>query len=183
MPLMTHAAWEALEAAEAACREGRFPDAWEALGRLSVLDPSNLRARFITARLSLAEGAFSRAADLIEDYLSLATADKDTPREDIRDARLMAALLAARVGENDTAEKQLTACFPLSSEGDNYKLHHLISSLEFMALIIGHRMKGKNPFLFANPALLDAHITHHTIPLLAHDALQTTGQCCCQIDL
>ena len=72
---------------------------------------------------------------------------------------------------------------PFSSKGDNYKLHHLISSLEFMALIIGHRMKGKNPFLFANPALLDAHITHHTIPLLAHDALQTTGQCCCQIDL
>lgn len=129
MPLMTHAAWEALEAAEAACREGRFPDAWDALGRLSVLDPSNLRARFITARLSLAEGAFSRAADLIEDYLSLAAADKDTPREDIRDARLMAALLAARVGENDTAEKQLTASLPLSSEGDKLSLSGILAAV------------------------------------------------------
>ncbi|MDO4204669.1 MAG: hypothetical protein Q4D07_09310 [Selenomonadaceae bacterium] len=122
MPLMTHAAWEALEAAEAACREGRTADAWDALSRLSVLDPGNLRARFITARLSLSEGALSRAVDLIEDYLSLASSDPDTTRESIREARLMAALLAARVGENKTAERELTACLPLCSEADKLSL-------------------------------------------------------------
>lgn len=129
MPLMTRAAWEALAAAERACREGRSHDAWDALGRLSVLDPANLRARYITARLSLTEGAFSRAADLIEDYLSLAVNDPDTSREDIRAARLMAGLLFSRAGDRAAAAREITACLPLCNEGDKLSLSGVLAAI------------------------------------------------------
>lgn len=129
MPLMTRAAWEALAAAERACRESRPQDAWDALGRLSVLDPSNLRARYITACLSLAEGAFSRAADLIEDYLSLAVNDQDTSREDIRAARLMAGLLFSRAGDRTAAAREITACLPLCNEGDKLSLSGVLAAI------------------------------------------------------
>lgn len=129
MPLMTRAAWDALEAAEAACREGRTSDAWDALSRLSVLDPANLQARFITARLSLAEGAFSRAADLIADYISRAAKDPDISRETIKEARTMAALLAARTGENQTAEREITACLPLCNEGEKLALSGVLAAI------------------------------------------------------
>ncbi len=129
MPLMTRAAWDALEAAEAACREGRSADAWDALSRLSVLDPANLQARFITARLSLAEGALSRASDLIADYISRAAADPDIPRETIKEARTMAALLAARTGENETAEREITACLPLCTEGEKLALSGILAAI------------------------------------------------------
>lgn len=129
MPLMTRAAWEALAAAERACREGRSQDAWDALGRLSVLDPSNLRARFITACLSLAEGAFSRAADLIEDYLSLAVNDPATSREELRAARLMAGLLFSRAGDRTAAAREITACLPLCNEGDKLSLSGVLAAI------------------------------------------------------
>lgn len=128
MPHMTCAAWEALAAAETACRESRVRDAWDALERLSVLDPSNLRARYITSCLSLAEGAFSRAADLIEDYLSLAVADRNTSREDLRAARLMAGLLFFRVGDRAAAAREITACLPLCSEGDKLSLSGILAA-------------------------------------------------------
>lgn len=128
MPLMTRAAWETLAAAERACREGCPQDAWDALGRLSVLDPANLRARYITACLSLAEGAFSRAADLIEDYLSLAANDPDVSREDIRAARLMAGLLFSRAGDRAAAAREITACLPLCSEADKLALSGVLAA-------------------------------------------------------
>lgn len=129
MPRMTRAAWEAQEAAETACREGRAQDAWDALGRLSVLDPANLRARYITALLSLAEGAFSRAADLIEDYISLAVNDPNTPRKDLRAAKIMAGLLFSKAGARENAAKEITAALPLCNEADKLALSGVLAAV------------------------------------------------------